>query len=287
MARITISGIDVEYELLGKEGDPAVAITPGGRFPKDHPGVTELGEVLAAGGRRVLLWDRPNCGASDISFDGINESELHGHVLTTMIRELNLGPTVLSGGSAGARVSLIAASRDPEIVSHLVIWWISGGVFGLLNLGHYYCSEHASAANKGGMAAVAALPQWAEQIERNPKNRDILMAMDPKKFIETMERWAMFFVPSEDTPVPGMLSEDFARLTMPTRIFRSGTTDFAHPRRTSEWTHEMIPGSELIDPPWGDNEWNERGEESAREGQSLIFQSWPKMAPLILDFTKK
>ena len=27
-----INGIGIEYELLGKEGDPSVSLTPGGRF---------------------------------------------------------------------------------------------------------------------------------------------------------------------------------------------------------------------------------------------------------------
>src|SRR5579871_3209405 len=150
MARIAISGVEVEYELLGKAGAPAIAITPGGRFPKDSPGVPELGEALAAKGRRVLLWDRPNCGASDITFDGPSESEVCAHTLTQLIRKLDLGPTVLAAGSAGSRVSLIAAARDPEIVSHLALWWISGGTMGLIHLGAHYCVSHAAVAAMGG-----------------------------------------------------------------------------------------------------------------------------------------
>src|SRR5687768_12801879 len=101
MPNIVISGIGVEYELLGEPGAPAVAITPGGRFPMDTPGVRELGQAIAAGCRRVLLWDRPNCGYSDISFDAENESELHARTLLALIRELQLGPTALAAGSAG------------------------------------------------------------------------------------------------------------------------------------------------------------------------------------------
>src|SRR4051812_43150841 len=108
MSRIELAGIGIEYELLGKPGAPAIALTPGGRFPKDTPGLREFAETLVAGGRRVLLWDRPNCGASDISFDADSESELHARTLTQLIRALNLGPTALAAGSAGSRVSLIA-----------------------------------------------------------------------------------------------------------------------------------------------------------------------------------
>ena len=248
MTRISISGIDIEYELLGDTGAPAIALTPGGRFTKESPGLPELAQALVAGGRRVLLWNRPNCGGSDICFNAENESELHGRTLTQLIRTLDLGPTALAAGSAGSRVSLIAASRDPDIVSHLAIWWISGGAISLISLAAYYCVDSALAASHGGMAAVANLPSWAEQIRRNPKNRDIIMAQDPERFIQTMERWALAYMPSTTSPVPGMSPEDFARLRMPVLIYRNGKSDISHTRRTSEWVHELIPHSQVIDP---------------------------------------
>ncbi|WP_425994789.1 alpha/beta fold hydrolase [Caulobacter sp. DWR1-3-2b1] len=91
MARISISSVDIEYELLGEPGAPAVAITPGGRFSKDMPGIGELGQALAAGGRRVLLWDRPNCGASDIAFDTDGESALHARALSDLMASSGSG----------------------------------------------------------------------------------------------------------------------------------------------------------------------------------------------------
>jgi hypothetical protein len=175
---------------------------------------------------------------------------------------------------------LIAASRDPEIVSHLIIWWISGGTVGLISLGAYYCCGSALAASQGGMQAVANLPDWADQIQRNPKNRDIILSQDPEEFIRTMERWTAFYVPSAVSPVPGMSAEDFAQLRMPTLVFRSGRSDLSHPRRTSDWVRALIPHSDYRDPPWSDDEWNYR----SKAGGGL-FVSWPKLAPDILEFT--
>ena len=286
MARISISGIGIEYELLGKEGAPAIALTPGGRFPLDSPGLPELAKALAERGRRVLLWDRPNCGSSDICFDGENELELQGRTLTQLIRALDLGPTALAAGSAGSRVSLIAASRDPDVVTHLILWWISGGALSLISLAAYYCVESAIAASQGGMAAVAQAPGWADQIRRNPKNRDIILAQDPDKFIQTMERWALAYLPSPTSPVPGVSPQDFARLRMPVLIFRNGKSDLSHTRRTSEWVHELIPHSEILDPPWPDDEWNTRSAFAAKNGSGL-FAGWPALAPTILDFTRR
>jgi len=281
MARISISGLQIDYELFGQPGAPAIALTPGGRFPKDIAGLPQLAQILADGGRRVLLWDRPNCGASDICFDTDSESALQGRTLAALIRALELGPTALAAGSGGSRVSLIAASADPGAVSHLVLWWISGGTIGLIQLAYYYCCEMAIAASKGGMEAVAAMPGWAVQIERNPRNREIILAQDPAKFIKTMERWAAFYFPSDISPVPGLNPADFARLKMPALIYRSGTSDLSHTRRTSEWLHELMPHSEFREPPWGDDEWNRRS------GTPGIFAGWPAMAPAILDFTRR
>ncbi len=279
MARITIKNLEIDYELFGPKGAPAIALTPGGRFPKEIAGLPQLAQALADAGRRVLLWDRPNCGASDITFDTDSESGTQGRILAALIRELELGPTALAAGSGGSRVSLIAAATDPDAISHLVLWWISGGTLGMIQLAYYYCVEMAIAASKGGMQAVAAMPGWAVQIERNPRNREIILAQDPARFIKTMERWAAFYFPSETSPVPGLTPADFTRLRMPSLIYRSGASDLSHTRRTSEWVHELITQSELREPPWADDEWNRRS------GTPGIFAGWPALASAILEFT--
>ena len=285
MARLSISGLNIEYELLGPAGAPAIALTPGGRFPKDSPGLPELAQALAAGGRRVLLWDRPNCGASDVCFEGEGESALQARTLIQLIRALELGPTALAAGSAGSRVSLIAASQGPDVISHLALWWITGGAISLISLAYYYCVDSAIAASRGGMAAVAALPTWSQQIQRNPHNRDRILAQDPQRFIATMERWALAFMPSQTTPVPGMSPETFARLRMPVLIFRNGNSDLSHTPRTTDWVHELIPHSKLMDAPWPDDEWNQRSTYALKHG-SGHFAGWPALAPAILEFTR-
>ena len=138
----------------------------------------------------------------------------------------------------------------------------------------------------GGMAAVAALPTWAEQINRNPRNRDIILQQDPDRFIATMERWASAFIPSKTSPVPGMLPEDFARLTMPVMIFRSSKKDIFHPAYISERVHELIPHSELVDAPWPDDVFIQRMLDANRSG-SGHFLDWPLLAPPILEFISR
>jgi pimeloyl-ACP methyl ester carboxylesterase len=286
MARIRIDGAGIEYELLGPAGAPAVAITPAGRLSFTTPGVRELGEALAAGGRRVLLWDRPNCGASDLCFEGPNEPELQGRALIGLIRALDLGPTALAGGSAGSRASLVAAAHDPSAVSHLIQWWVSGGVVGLMTLGAAYFCESAIAASMGGMQAVAELPTWAEPLQRNPKNREILLGQDRERFVGAMERWARAFAPSEETPIHGLPQPALARLSMPALILRGSPRDLIHPAWMAEWLHTALANAEMADPPWTEAQFLARMAESTRTGRGHLVD-WPRLAPQILAFTAR
>jgi len=286
MARIRINDLELEYELMGRPGAPAVALTPGGRYSMETPGYRELAEALGAAGRRVLIWDRPNCGASDLTFEGDSESGVQGRTLAALIEELDLGRTALAGGSAGSRVSIIAATAAPDLVSHMVLWWISGGAISLVSLAwHYYC-EAAHLVGLGGMEAVADSKTWADQIKRNPRARQQLLSQDPAKFLAVMERWSKRFSAPDDSPIPGMTPADFAKLKMPILVFRSGKSDVAHPRRISEWVHDLIPQSKIVDPPWPDEEWNNRRRDVATGAAPGLFVNWPKLAPTILDFLK-
>lgn len=292
MARITIDGpgienLGIDYEWIGDEGAPPLVLTPGGRYPRDTAGVPELAQIFADNGYRALLWDRPGCGASDIAFTAPSESVMNSEALVGLLRALDVADVTLVGGSAGSRITLMAAARMPDNVRKIAIWWISGGPVGLAGLAWFYCGDQIAAASKGGMEAVAALPSWADQIARNPNIRATLLAQDPWDYIETMQAWGKAFAYSDESPVPGMSPADFATLTMPVLVFRSGRSDMAHTRRTSEWVHELLPNSTLQEPPWGDGEWNYVStfpiDTPNRRGR---FERWPLIAPPVLDFLK-
>lgn len=278
MATATVNGLTLAYETIG-EGRPWV-ITPGGRFTKDEPGVRELAAALAAQGNRVLIWDRPNCGESDVCFEGTSESAMQADALVGLLEHLEMTPAVIIGGSGGARVSLLAAAH-PGAAAGLAIWWISGGVYGLLTLAMHYCGGSLAAAwTGGGMEAVAALPDWEEVIARNPGNRQRILDQDPKAFIASMERWMMAYCPRDDEPVPGLSDAAARALDIPALVFRSGESDVHHTRATSERLAEVLPQARLVEPPWGDTEWLER--QGAHDDG--IFVRWPLLAPQLLEW---
>jgi pimeloyl-ACP methyl ester carboxylesterase len=281
VARIELDGVTLEYELLGPVRGRPIAITPGGRFSKDAIGVPQLGTDLADSGYRILLWDRPNCGKSDLHFAEHSESSMQASFLVKLIRALNLGPTALVGGSAGARVSLFAAREAPELISALILCWISGGLISMMRLGSFYCCEPAEEAALKGMEAVAQMPIWTQQLAENPRNREYMLNFDSMAFVAQMERWAQGYIPSPDTPVGGISVDEFARLQMPTLILKGSPRDLYHPAWVCEQVAELMPNARLVDPPWPLDIFADR----MKDGRGL-FSDWPLLASTVRDFVK-
>jgi pimeloyl-ACP methyl ester carboxylesterase len=277
----TIDGLTLGFEVIGGGGRPWI-ITPGGRFPKEDPGIRPLAEELVAAGNQVVIWDRPNCGESDVCFVGATESEMQANYLAALLRHLDLGPAVVMGGSGGARVSLLAVANHPEIAAGLALLWISGGVFGLMNLANVYCAPSLRAAVMGPMADVADLPDWAEVIRRNPSNRQRIIDQDKDTFMRTMERWMGAYYPKPGEAVPGLTDERARDMKVPTLVFRSGQSDWWHPRVTSEAVAALIPDAQLVEPPWPDTEWIDGTERRAHGNQTGAFERWPLLAPQLL-----
>jgi len=280
MATAEVDGLTLAYDVMG-EGRPWV-ITPGGRFSKDSPGVRELAEELAAAGNRVLIWDRPNTGASDVCFTGSSESAMQADALAGLLSHLGMTPAVIAGGSGGSRVSLLTAVRHPAVAAAVALWWISGGPYGLISLGYHYCRGSIVAAWNGGMEAVVELDEWQEVLERNPANRERFLGQDPRRFIATMEDWMVAYCPCGDELVPGLPDADARRFDRPVLVFRSGASDVNHTRQTSEQVADLLPHAQLVEPPWGDTEWIERQDAHAT-GEGL-FARWPRLAPQLLQW---
>ncbi|MEI7714584.1 MAG: alpha/beta hydrolase [Mycobacterium sp.] len=285
MSSIEVKGGKVVYEILGDAGD-LIALTPGGRFSKDIPGLRPLAEALVAGGYRVLLWDRPNCGASDVQFYGQSESHMRAETLHALLGKLGVSRCILAGGSGGARDSMLTTMLYPELVEKLVVWNIVGGVYGSFVLGSYYIVPSIMAARGTGMPGVIAVPEWKERIEENPDNRQRFLDFDAHDFLKVMLRWLNAFVSKPGQTIPGVEDEMFDRITIPTLIIRGGENDWDHPKRTSLEVNCLIKGSELIDPPWPEDAWERAGEDRAagRVQHFNMFDTWVQAAPAILEF---
>lgn len=285
---IEVNGGAVVYEILGNEGD-FIAMTPGGRFSKDIPGLRPLAEALVEGGYRVLLWDRPNCGKSEVQFYGQSESHMRADTLAQLITKLDIGPCIIAGGSGGARDSMLTTMLYPELVRKLVVWNIVGGVYGSFVLGGHYVVPSILAVRGLGIEGLLKVPEWRERIAQNPANEQRFRALDPDAFLKVMLRWLNAYVPKPGQTIPGVTDDMFDNITVPTLIIRGGENDWDHPKRTAMEVHCLIKGSQLIDPPWPEDAWERAGEQMARSGGKdfCLFDTWVQAAPAILDFLEQ
>jgi pimeloyl-ACP methyl ester carboxylesterase len=279
---VEINGGRVTYELLGPESGQPIVLTPGGRFSKNVPGLRPLADALADGGMRVLLWDRPNCGASDVQFYGVTESHMRAETLAQLLKELGLAPAVIAGGSGGARDSILTAILHPEVATKVVAWSIVGGVYSQINLAAVYVLPSLQAVSFGGIEAVLGLPEWQARIEANPANRERILSLGADGFKKVMMRWLNAFVPKPGQTIPGVTDDAFENVRVPTLIIRGGENDQDHPKRTSMELHCLIRGSRLVEPPWPEDAWEVAVKSMAHGGH--MFDPWPQAAPLILDF---
>jgi hypothetical protein len=87
------------------------------------------------------------------------------------------------------------------------------------------------------------------------------------------------YCPSDDELVPGLPDVTARSMTLPALVFRSGESDPHHTRATSERVAALLPNAQLVEPPWGDTEWNER----VVSGDGL-FARWPLLAPRLLEW---
>jgi 2-hydroxy-6-oxonona-2,4-dienedioate hydrolase len=283
--KIEINAGNVVYEILGAGGD-FIVLTPGGRFGKDIPGLRPLAEALAAGGYRVLLWDRPNCGASDVQFYGYSESHMRAETLHGLITGLDIGPCIIAGGSGGARDSMLFTMLHPELVTKLVVWNIVGGIYGSIALAGHYVMPSIQAVRWMGIDGLLGVKEWRERIDENPDNKQRMLDLDADEFLKVMMRWLNAFVPKPGQTIPGVEDGMFSDITVPTLIIRGGENDWDHPKRTSLEISCLIKGSELIDPPWPEDAWERATEESAsgRVKRFNLFDTWVQAAPAILEF---
>jgi pimeloyl-ACP methyl ester carboxylesterase len=185
------------------------------------------------------------------------------------------------GGSAGCRISILVATRRPQIAKGLIVWSASGGDYSCQYLGFVYHAPFIMAAEHGGMAEVAATPYFEARIAANPGNRERLLACDPGEFIATLKRWNRTFYPRRDEALAGVKDEALRRISLPTLIFEGG--DDLHPAETSHAMARLIPGAVLLPSPWPHERWMDYFTLRAGAARGL-FELYPLLAPAIVEF---
>ena len=271
-----IRGINMNYEILGSNG-PWVALSPGGR--RDISGIELLASKVADTGHRVVVFDRRNCGASDVVIDGQDsEYEIWADDVHELLRQLGALPAVIGGSSSGCRTSLLFALRHPEAVTALLLWRVTGGRFACERLAQEYYGQYIDAAKQGGMEAVCEMEHWKERIAARPENRSALIKMDVQRFIAVMSRWREYFLQGADLPVIGATEAELKTIKVPACIVPGN--DLTHGRQTGENLGNLLQNSEVhvLFPKHYDEALGPREEWDEKAGE---------MAALFDDFLKR
>ena len=238
-----VRGVEINYEVLGEPG-PWVALQPGGR--RGLEGVKPLGQKLAEAGNRVLVYDRRNCGASAISFDGgDSENEVWVADLHELLLQLDALPAFIGGSSSGCRLALLAALRHPADVRGLLLWRVTGGAFAGKRLVENYYTQFIEAAQRGGLEAVCRTEHFAALIASNPANRERLLSMGVERFIGAMNAWRQSFNEGADHPVIGLSPAELRSMMMPACIIPGN--DRTHPREPGQIAHRLMPNAEYYE----------------------------------------
>jgi pimeloyl-ACP methyl ester carboxylesterase len=237
----TVRGAEINYEVVGQQG-PWVALSPGGRRSLIDGRL--VAQKVASAGYRVLIHDRRNCGASDVSIDGAeSEYDMWADDLHALLGQLGALPVIVGGSSSGCRLALLLALRYPQAARALLLWRVTGGPHACTVLAEQYYGQFIRAAEQGGMAAVCELDTFHDAVVAKFSNRDKLMAMDVGDFIKAMERWRGYFDRGHEQPIVGVSEAALRSIKVPTCIIAGN--DQRHPRRIAERAQRLIPNSEL------------------------------------------
>ena len=261
-----IHGLNINFEIVGDDGPPAVLITGGRR------GYTEfkpLAAKIAAAGYRVFLHDRRNTGASDISIEGKEvEEAVWADDLHELLKQHDAVPAFIGGSSSGARTAINFCIRHPDATRALLLMRVTGGEFAAGRLPENYYGQFIRLAREGGMAAVCATEEYQERFKENPANLDKMMEMDAREYIAAMSNWLALFEDVAHLPVMGISEYQLRAIKVPTMIIPGN--DLVHSSSSAKVAHEMIDGSELHQLPVTD-----------QDEPVIPFTAWEHLEPEI------
>ena len=261
-----IHGLNINFEIVGDDGPPAVLIT-GGR--RGYSEFKPLAAKIAAAGYRVFLHDRRNTGASDISIEGKEvEEAVWADDLHELLKQHDAVPAFIGGSSSGARTAINFCIRHPDATRALLLMRVTGGEFAAGRLPENYYGQFIRLAREGGMAAVCATEEYQERFKENPANLDKMMEMDAREYIAAISNWLALFEDVAHLPVMGISEYQLRAIKVPTMIIPGN--DLVHSSSSAKVAHEMIDGSELHQLPVTD-----------QDEPVIPFTAWEHLEPEI------
>ncbi|MBO9626521.1 MAG: alpha/beta fold hydrolase [Microbacterium sp.] len=179
-ALTTPRGDTITFDDRGAPGAvTAIFIAGAGPTRADDPVTLATGEAYAAHGGRALIPDRLGRGESPSAGEIDLPAQLDA--IAALAREAD-APVILIGHSSGCAISMLAASRIPELAG-LVLW---EAPLGLFDGGAAKWWGHVRDAIRAGdlEAAVARYmvgmpPEWLEAMKQSPDYPQLVLSWVP------------------------------------------------------------------------------------------------------------
>jgi pimeloyl-ACP methyl ester carboxylesterase len=99
---------------------PPVLLIHGGA--EDATMLTAQAHAIAAGGRRVIWYDRRGTGASTREHWPGGGADQHADDAAALLHELDAVPATVLGFSSGGVIALALAARHPDLVTEVIAW---------------------------------------------------------------------------------------------------------------------------------------------------------------------
>lgn len=238
MSEVIIKNTKLTYEILGDTG-PAIALTSGGQYSREgmRPFAQKLQDSF-----RVLIWDRRNCGDSDLYLNAIpDEMQVWAGDLHELLDYLGLLPAYVGGSSSGTLTSLRYAVSFPSDVRGLLL--LNPPLAEPDDVGNF-CQKAwgklADIAVANGM--VAAIDEgWLGQLAANyPRHRERLLSVNPKEFASALRSWISVW--QAKSSYWGISVSSLEGITTPAIIF-SNENNATHPWSSVEMLCNEMPNS--------------------------------------------
>jgi hypothetical protein len=106
-----------------------------------------------------------------------------------------------------------------------------------------YYDQFIRVAEQGGMAAICETDDFSAAIAGQPRNRERLLAMNPKDFIAVMQAWRTHFLAGAELPLIGLGENELKRIAMPACLVPGD--DLTHTGETGATAARLMPNCEL------------------------------------------